>query len=139
MGFLFANWRWLLPTLGLLGALGWGGLQYLDRIAAEKALAAQQLKILQDGNDAWRELNDKRESFEREVRAGLDRLSAQVDGLRAANAAFQDKVKANGNSTRPLDPAERDALRLLAVPGTAAGQPPRGGAVRPADPSAGVR
>lgn len=133
LAFAIANWRWLLPTIGLLGALGWGGLQYLDRVDAEKALADQQRKTLQDANDAWRDLNEKREAFEHEVREGLGRLNATVDGLRAANRQFQERVKSNANSNRALDPAERDALGLLAVPGRADGEPAGGSAVRPAD------
>lgn len=139
MGFVLANWRWLLPTAGLLGALLWGGWLHLGRLEAETALVEQQRKTLQDANDAWRELNRRREDFEREVRDGLGRLAAEVDGLHAANRAFQDRVKVNANSNRALDPVERDALGLLAVPGRADGNAPRGRAVRPADPSPAVR
>lgn len=105
----------------------WGGWQYLGRVEAEKALAAQQLKILQDANDAWSDLNDKREAFEREVREGLATLRTTVSDLKAANTAFAAKVQSNANSRRALDPVERDALRLLAAPG---GDPAGGGAVR---------
>lgn len=139
MGFVLANWRWLLPTLGLLGALVWGGLQHLDRLEAEKALVEQQRKTLQDANDAWRELNGKREAFEREVRDGLGKLNATLDGLHLANRQFQERVRSNANSNRALDPAERDALGLLAVPRSADGEPPGGRALRPADPPPRVR
>ena len=105
----------------------WGGWQYLGRVSAEKALADQKLKILQDANDAWSDLNDKRQAFEREVREGLATLRTTVSDLKAANTAFAAKVQSNANSRRALDPVERDALRLLAAPG---GDPAGGGAVR---------
>lgn len=105
----------------------WGGWQYLGRVEAEKALAAQQLKILQDANEAWSELDGKRQAFESEVRAGLATLRTTVNDLKAANTAFAAKVQSNANSRRALDPVERDALRLLASPG---GDPAGGGAVR---------
>ena len=105
----------------------WGGWQYLGRIEAEKALAAQQLKILQDANDTWAELDGKRVAFQREVLEGLSALRTTVSDLQAANTAFAAKVQSNVNSRRALDPVERDALRLLA---TAGGDPAGGGAVR---------
>lgn len=105
----------------------WGGWQYLGRVEAEKALADQKLKILQDANDAWSELDGKRQAFESEVRAGLATLRTTVNDLKAANTAFAAKVQSNANSRRALDPVERDALRLLAAP---VGDPTGGGAVR---------
>lgn len=111
----------------------WGGWQYLGRVQAEKALAAQQLKILQDANDAWSDLDGKRQAFEREVLAGLSALRTTVSDLKAANTAFAAKVQSNANSRRALDPVERDALRLLAAPG---GDAADGGGVRtPVTPS----
>ena len=105
----------------------WGGWQYLGRVEAEKALADQKLKILQDANDTWSELDGKRQAFEREVRDGLAALRSTVSDLKAANTAFAAKVQSNVNSRRALDPVERDALRLLASPG---GDPAGGGSVR---------
>jgi hypothetical protein len=105
----------------------WGGWQYLGRVEAERALAAQQLKILQDANDTWSELDGKRQAFEREVLSGLSALRTTVSDLKAANTAFAAKVQSNANSRRALDPVERDALRLLATPGD---DQAGGGAVR---------
>ena len=125
----------LASGLGIAAALLgiWGGWQYLGRVEAEKALAAQQLKVLQDANDAWSELDDKRQAFEREILAGLAALRTTVSDLKAANTAFAAKVQSNANSRRALDPVERDALRLLAAPD---GDPAGGGAVRtPVAPS----
>ena len=114
----------------------WGGWQYLGRVEAEKALADQKLKILQDANDAWSELDGKRQAFEREVREGLANLRTTVSDLKAANTAFAAKVQSNANSRRALDPVERDALRLLATPGD---DQAGGGAVRTPIPPSPVR
>lgn len=125
--FLKANTKWLLPALAFVVLGAWGGWQYFGRVEAEKALADQKLKVLQDANDAWSELDGKRQAFEREVREGLANLRTTVSDLTTANTAFAEKVKSNANSRRALDPVERDALRLLATPD---GNAASGGAVR---------
>lgn len=125
---LLKNWKSALPLVGLLVVAAWGGWQYLGRVEAESALVEQKLQILTDANATWLELEDKRRAFEANVLAGLDRLNADVAAIHASNQQFRAKVNANANSNRPLDPAELDALGLLARP---SGEPAGGGAVRP--------
>ena len=137
IAFALANWRWLLPTLGIVAALAWGGWQHLGKLEAEKVLVDQKLKQEQDANATWIELNRKREAFESEVRKGLDRLNDDVAAIHATTQQYRARVNANANSNRSLDPAELDALGLLA--GGANGDKAGGRAVRPAIPSAPVR
>lgn len=134
---LLGNWRTALPILAIVIVAAWGGWQYLGRVQAENALATQKLQIAIDANATWLELEDKRQAFEANVMSGLARLNDEVVAIRATNQQFRDKVTANANSNRPLDPNELAALRLLVRrPG---GDKAGGGTVRPAEPSPPVR
>ena len=110
LGFIRRNWSLLL----LAGVAAWGAWQYLGRTEAEAELANQKLQIATDANATWLELEDKRRAFEASVLAGLDRLIADVAAIHASNQQFRARVNANAHSNRPLDPAELDALGLLA-------------------------
>lgn len=127
-GWLLKNWRTALPILAVAAVGLWGGWQYLGKVRAQNALADQKLQILEDANATWGELAKKQREFQDEVRAGFKVLTAETERLRADNAAFQNTVKANANSKRPLDPVERAALGMLANPG---GDKAGGGAGRP--------
>lgn len=134
--FLRGNWRWVASLAALLAVGAWGGWQYIGRVRAEQSIVDMKMKELENANATWAELNEKRLRFEEEVLSGLGRLRHEVEGFRAANAAFQMRVNANDNSKRVLDPVERDALRLLVpVPGKQAG----GSAIRPSGQSSRLR
>lgn len=137
LSFLGGNWKLALPLIGMLALGAWGGWQYLGRVEAEDALARQNLKIIEDDNAAWTELNRKRQDFEKEVREGLGALRDEVAATRATNAEFQKRVVANENSKRALDPVERDALRVLSNNDNSDKASRRG--LRPADAPSLVR
>jgi zinc D-Ala-D-Ala carboxypeptidase len=103
--------------LTIAGVIGFLWLR-LDAVSAERDLAQQEAKIFANANKAWVEREKQREAFQAEVLAGLQRLSGELAVLRTTNESFQRRVNSNANSNRPLDPAERDALKLFVVPGS---------------------
>jgi hypothetical protein len=59
---LLANWRWLLPAVGIVTALAWGGIEHARRVSLERDMAADRLaqqKAVQKANDEARALSDE--------------------------------------------------------------------------------
>jgi hypothetical protein len=59
---LFANWRWLLPVIGVVTALAWGGIEHAWRVSLERDMAADKLaqqKTVQKAKDEAQALSDE--------------------------------------------------------------------------------
>lgn len=122
------NWKLVVAGVVLAGALGFATWEHIGRLEAEKALVDQKVKTLEDDNAAWAEREQKRQEFEKEVRAGLAALTATQTAARTQNETFKRQVTSNASSTTPLTPADLGDLQLLESAGGKAG----GDSVRPA-------
>jgi hypothetical protein len=59
---LLANWRWLLPVIGAVTALTWGGIEHARRVSLERNMAADELaqqKAVQKAKDEAQALSDE--------------------------------------------------------------------------------
>jgi hypothetical protein len=59
---LLANWRWLLPVIGIVTALAWGGIEHARRVSLERNMAADELaqqKAVQKAKDEAQALSDE--------------------------------------------------------------------------------
>jgi hypothetical protein len=59
---LLANWRWLLPVIGVVTALAWGGMEHAWRVSLERDIAADKLaqqKTIQQVKDEAQALSDE--------------------------------------------------------------------------------
>jgi hypothetical protein len=59
---LLANWRWLLPVIGVVTALAWGGIEHARRVSLERNMAADELaqqKAVQKAKDEAQALSDE--------------------------------------------------------------------------------
>ena len=59
---LLANWRWLLPVIGVVTALAWGGIEHAWRVSLERDMAADKLaqqKTVQKAKDEAQVLSDE--------------------------------------------------------------------------------
>ena len=59
---LLANWRWLLPVIGIVTALAWGGIEHAWRVSLERDMSAIKLvqqKTVQKAKDEAQALSDE--------------------------------------------------------------------------------
>lgn len=129
------NWKLIVVGLTIAGALGFGTWEHVGRLKAEKALADQKVKTLEDANGAWAEREKKRQAFEKEVRDGLAKLTATQTTALTHNETYQRQVNSNADSSTPLSPADLADLQLLESGSGKAG----GNTVRPAGQPANLR
>lgn len=92
MIFLLANWRWLLPTAALLGALGYGGIEHLKLVNLQAAVAQERYdaaKLMAEKEIEARQKDDQNAQLARDLDAARAKAAADAE---ASRAAFDDKL-----------------------------------------------